>query len=227
VLRKETILVDRLLLALSFLVVAAAPGIGELSPTLKIHSDGDGLRVEAKVKECRASLERRYAEPRLLHFRNDCDQPLAEKVELLGRMIAELLPQAADRREIDSLFVGRLLLTFPDYARRLAKAASETPDWKPTRGWEDPGYANRVVREIANGAPIYLELQAVLRGLGYGAQVSGVEKVLMARPRDLAFADWLAAQGVDPNTRLPFDAMTWFRLSPVQRPKLHSPGNVE
>jgi hypothetical protein len=47
--------------------------------------------------------------------------------------------------------------------------------------------------------------------------------VLAARPKETPFGDWLLAQGVTPRSRVPFDALAWFRLAPVDRASMTAP----
>ncbi len=174
---------------------------------------------------CRASLERPKKESHLLHFRNDCHQALEEKLALLGRMLETLVPDFEERRTIRTLFVGRIVQTFPEFAQRLARAASGDPDWDAKRPWKEPGYSNRFVFQLMKEGSLFPELNATLEPLGYGVEVASVEKILMAKPKDIPFGGVLLEQGADPETKIPFDALTWFHLKPISNIPPPSPSN--
>ncbi|MGD9850959.1 MAG: hypothetical protein AB7T38_06815 [Nitrospirales bacterium] len=164
---------------------------------------------------CRVSLERQKKESHLLHFRHDCLQALEKKLALLVHMLEKLVPDLEDRRTIRTLFVGRIVQTFPEFAQRLARAASGDPNWDGKRPWREPGYSNRFVFQLMKEGNLFPELTAKLEPLGYAVEVASVEKILMAKPKDIPFGDMLLEQGANPKTKLPFDALTWFHLKPI------------
>lgn len=173
------------------------------------------------VGNCRVSLERPKHTLDLLHFRHECSQPLADKLIVLNAMLEALLPDQNDRQSIRTLFVGRLVVTFPEVAQRVALAAVQSPEWDPKRPFKESGYSNRFVLQLLKQGNLFPELSESLRVEGYDVQVASVEKILMGKPKDLPFGSGLLKQGADPKTRLPFDAMTWFHLQPI--PPLASP----
>lgn len=120
--------------------------------------DEFALQAIWKMDGCRASLERQKKESYLLHFRNDCHQALEEKLALLGRMLETLVPDFEDRRTIRTLFVGRIVQTFPEFAQRLARAASRDPNWDGKRPWREPGYSNRFVFQLMKESNLFPEL---------------------------------------------------------------------
>jgi len=200
-----------------FLIVSANSHAEPISP-MEVVEDEFAHKVILNIHGCRASLERPKNNPSYLHFRHACGQSLQEKSILLISMIEILVPDFTERSTIHTLFVGRLLLTFPDIAQRVAKAASELTEWDPQRAWKEPGYSNRIFFQLLKQPHIFQEIKGALATFGYEVQVAWVEKVLMAEPKDLLFGAWLLAQGADPKTKLPFDAMVWFNLSnPVHR----------
>ena len=73
---------------------------------------------------------------------------------------------------------------------------------------------------------IFPELKEIVGSLGYTIQVASVEKILMARPKDIPFGSWLLDEGADPATKLPFDAMTWFHLEPLPDARLPSSSDL-
>jgi hypothetical protein len=200
------------------LLSAVVLGTAEATAPIVLVEGDYALRAIVDLDGCRASLERPKKELHYLHFRNDCQQPLEEKLALLKAMVETLVSDSEDRSTIRSLFVGRLVLTFPEFSQRLAKAASESPDWDPKRPWKEPGYSNRFVLHLMKQDNLFPELQTALDGFGYEVQVASVEKILMAKPKDIAFGDQLLEQGADPQIKLPFDAMMWFSFSPASSP---------
>jgi hypothetical protein len=190
--------------------------LADVSPEMVLTEDQSWQKAIMELDGCRVSLERRKVESDLLHFRHDCHQTLSEKLDLLKAMIKVLVPDLEGRRTIHTLFVGRLYPTFTEFAQRLGKVASESPEWDPKRPWKEPGYSNRFVFQLMRQENLFPELQKALDGFGYKVQVASVEKILIAKPKDIPFGSWLLEQGADPNTKLPFDAMTWFYLKPIE-----------
>lgn len=207
-----------LLIAIAPLVGAASLFAGDSLPQFAIENDRGTTRVVAHVHGCRVSLERRTVEAHLLHLRHGCKQTLDEKMVLLQAMIEMLVPEPQARRNIHTLFIGRLVTTFPELAKRLAHAAARHPDWNPSRERQVPGSTNRFVATLAREAQILTELERAVAQAGYRVQAVSVEKVLIAPAQRLPFGTWLVEQGVAPDARLPFDALTWLRLAPLHVP---------
>lgn len=193
--------------------------------SIVLTEDEHEEQAVVELNGCRVSLDRRKKESHLLHFRDDCQQSLAEKLSLLKIMLETLIPDLINRKTIRTLFVGRLVSTFPDFAQRVAKAASGSPDWDGRRPWKEPGYSNRFVLQLMKEKTVFPELNATLEPLGYEVQIASVEKILMARPKDIPFGNVLLEQGADPNIKLPFDALTWFHLNPIPNISPPSPQN--
>lgn len=103
--------------------------------------------------------------------------------------------------------------TFPEFAKRLAQAASRSPEWYGERAKRDPGFGNPLVVKVANTTPIYRELQEALRPLDLRVQLVRVANVQVALPADTPFRFWLADRGVNPREQVPFDAEAWFRVA--------------
>ena len=162
--------------------------------------------------DCDARLIRPGGEATLT-YENPCQQQLETKVATLARMVEAALPAGADRTEGALLHVASLAATFPDFARRLAQAASRTPEWYGERAKRDPGFGNPLVVKIANTTPVYRELQEALRPLELRIQLVRVANVQVALAANTPFGFWLADRGVNPREQLPFDAEVWFRLA--------------
>jgi len=198
-------------------VAALVLGIAQLpiraAADLQVPSTGDSRQVaSSRIDGCEAALEWRAAEPALVRYRNDCEQAVADKAQLLASMLHEFAPDPAARAGLQTLFVGRMVLTFPELAQRVALAAARRSDWEPARVWRDVHYANRFYVQVGGQPWLFPELQTALAPLGYSVSLTTAEKVLAGRPRETPFEGWLLAQGVGPRERVPFDAMVWFRL---------------
>ena len=200
------------LMALSVLVCALAMSHAQDSPGILLTEDEFERQAVTELDGCRVSLERRKKEAHLLHFRHDCRQPLEEKLALLKKLLETLVPDLDDRKALRTLFVGRLAVTFPELAQRVALAASQHQDWDYKRAWKESGYSNRFFLQLISEQDIFPELQDMLATLGFEVQVASVEKILMAKPKNIPFGPWLLEHGADPITKLPFDALTWFHL---------------
>ena len=131
----------------------------------------------------------------ILHLRSQSELPLKEQVAIISRILKKLPKE----RRFHTFFIGRLLNAFgtdKTMSERLSLAASQSSLWDKAKGRPRSGHANQCVKEIANQTMIYPELREIFAKHGYEIEVSGVEKVL-----------------IDPQTKLPYDCLTWFSLS--------------
>ena len=131
----------------------------------------------------------------ILRLRSKSEIPLKEQVAIISR----ILNKVPKERQFRTFFIGRLLNAFgADHtmSERLSSAAGESPLWDKEKGRPQSGHENKFVKEIANQAIIYPELKEMFAKHGYEIEVSSVEKVL-----------------INPQTKLPYDCLTWFSLS--------------
>jgi hypothetical protein len=131
----------------------------------------------------------------ILHLRSKSELPLKEQVGIISRILKKLPKE----RRFRTFFVGRLIYAFGadrTLSERLSLVASKSPLWDKEKGLPRSGHENQFVKEIANQAMIYPELKEMFARHGYEIKVAFVEKVL-----------------IDPQTKLPYDCMTWFSLS--------------
>ncbi len=193
---------------------------------IEVLEDGQEEKALIRRDQCTFSLERRKKEPGLFHFRyhhtqsliaDECHRMVAleDKLEVLEALIVTLVPEPHERNSIHTLFAGRLVKTFPELAKRIALAAAISEDWDDKRAWKESGYANRSVRHWFMSPDVHRELADMLERLGFRIRSFSVEKVLMAKPQDIPFGDKLLEEGANPNSKLPFDAMTWVILEPL------------
>lgn len=75
--------------------------------------------------------------------------------------------------------------SYPEFYRRVKSAAKGKMS------------AEQIIK-LANNNQLFFELEALLTHMGYSLKVSGVEKILL-----------------EPQTKLPYDFMLWFRLEPL------------
>jgi hypothetical protein len=131
----------------------------------------------------------------ILRLRSKSELPLKEQVGIISRILNKMPKE----RRFRTFFIGRLIHVFGadrTLSERLSLAAGESPLWDKEKGRPRSGHENKCVKEIANQAMIYPELKEMFAQHGYEIQVASVEKVL-----------------IDPQTKLPYDCMTWFSLS--------------
>jgi hypothetical protein len=101
-------------------------------------------------------------------------------------------------------------------AVRLALAAKRSRLWDVSRGRARGENENNLVRKLLNDAPLYAELREMFRARGLEIQVSGVEKVLVARAGRLPFFSQFPKGEMKATDRVPYDCMTWFSITKVR-----------
>jgi hypothetical protein len=180
-------------LALSLLFSIVLPK----GPKISILYDHDSKETIYALEDNALSLTTYDTEgnEHILRLRSNSKLPLKEQVAILSRILKKLPKE----RKFRTFFVGRLIEAFgadKTMSERLSQAASKSPLWDQAKGDPRIGYENKFVKEIANQAMIYPELKEMFARHGYEIQVSNVEKVL-----------------IDPQTKLPYDCLTWFSLS--------------
>ncbi len=155
----------------------------------------------------------------VIRHRANCDWPLADQAPLIADLLREVEESEPGASHFHTLAWGRL---HPDGAgdvtmpMRLALAAINAEEWDADRGAPRSGDFNTWVRELANDAMIYGELQSVFRDAGLDIRVASVEKVLVMPAGELPFFDALHAQGVQPDEKLPYDCQAWFSVGPIK-----------
>jgi hypothetical protein len=200
-----------LLILIMLLLAGAAPAA---EPALTITATAQGPRVEAAIGDCTASLSP-TATPRAFLYDNRCRQDLQGRVTLLARMIEAAAPQPADREPSLSVVVESLAETFPDFAKRLAVAATRSPDWHGGRARTNPEFASAMALRLINSTLMVRELQEALRRIGLTVRVAEMTNVKVGRLGETPFDDWLASRGVNARRdQVPYDATATFRLTP-------------
>lgn len=195
---------------------------------IEILEEGQEEQARLLLGQCQFSLERRKTEPNLLHLRffhaeslktDECNRVLVleDKLKVLEALINTLVPEPHERRSIHTVFIGRLVKTFPELAERLTLAAVKSEDWDDKRSRKESGYSNRSVRHWLLSPDVHKELADMLERLGFRIRSFSVEKVFVAKPRDIPFGAKLLEAGAHPNIKLPFDAMTWVIVEPLEK----------
>ena len=190
----------KLLLLLLIIVAAFVLGFAVLlpkGPKIIVQHNKDTKQTIYSVEDNSLSLTTYDTEinEHVLRLRSKSDLPLKVQVKI----IFKILKKVPKERQFRTFFIGRLLNAFgtdKTLSERLSLAASKSPLWDKERGRPRSGHENQCVKEIANQTMIYPELRETFAKHGYEIEVSGVEKVL-----------------IDPETKLPYDCLTWFSLS--------------
>ncbi len=190
----------KLLLLLLIVAVALVLIFAHLlpkGPKIIVRNKGDVKETIYALEDNSISLTTYETELNkdILRLRSKSELPLKEQVAIISRILKKLPKE----RRFRTFFVGRLIYAFGadrTLSERLSLAAAQSPLWDKEKGRPRSGHENKFVKEIANQAMIYPELNEMFAQHGYEIEVSGVEKVL-----------------IDPQTKLPYDCMTWFSLS--------------
>ncbi len=201
------------LLCLAVLGTGNAAASAETAPTLNVSKSAEGLTIEAKTGTCTATLARAAAAT-VFTYISECRQDVTREAETLALMVEAALPNPVDREDGASIRVVSLEKAFPDFARRLARAADRSPEWHGERARRNAPFANETTLKIANTPPVYRELQEAMRRLQFSVRIAAVDKVQVGVPAETPFAEWLADRAVDPRRQVPYDAEVTFRLVP-------------
>jgi hypothetical protein len=170
--------------------------------------DGERFAASAEVRGCALDLAHPTPSDDTLRLRVGCPLTLAELLQGLDRLLSTAGP---DLPVPASLAMGRIV-EYPWLAERLARAALADPGWDAARGRPREGGANRYVADTLGQRRLLSELADRFAAEGLALRVAGVEKVLVGEVAAFPELRGLAAEGVDPAARLPFDAQLWLRI---------------
>jgi len=193
--RNVKLLLPLLIVAVALILIVAV--LLPKGPKIIVLHKGDVKETVYSLEDNSISLTTYDTEINkdILHLRSSSELPLKEQVGIISRILNKIPKE----RQFSTFFVGRLIDAFGadrTLSERLSLAASQSPLWDKEKGRPRSGHENTGVKEIANQATIYPELKEMFVQHGYEIQVSSVEKVL-----------------IDPQTKLPYDCITWFSLS--------------
>jgi hypothetical protein len=167
--------------------------------------------ASAEVRGCALDLRHPTPTEVSLRLRAGCPLALAELLQGVDRLLAVAgaeLPVPA------GLALGRIA-EYPWLAERLARAALADPAWDARRGRPRDGHENHYVADLLTRRRLLAELAERFAAEGVALRVAGVEKVLVGDVAEVPELRGLAAGGVDPGARLPFDAQLWLDLEPL------------
>jgi hypothetical protein len=178
-------------------LIAAVVFLLPKGPKIIIRNESDVKETIYTLEDNSISLTTYDTEinEHILRLRSKSELPLKEQVAIISR----ILKKVPKERQFRTFFIGRLIDAFgadKTLSERLSSVAAQSPLWDKAKGHPRTGHENQCVKEIANQAMIYPELKEMFAKHGYEIEVSSVEKVL-----------------IDPQTKLPYDCMTWFSLS--------------
>lgn len=187
---------------------------GSAEPDVTVAREHGSVTATARYPGgCVASLSHSPASL-ALRYRNECEPALAANLRALAALKIALFGTAGPPERVMQLDAGRLVMTWPELALRLALAARASPDWDAARAARNDGYANAFVRDLANRRRLFHELDDLL---GRDVTLASVEKVLIGAPALTPIAAPLRAHGVGERERLPFDAQVRLELQPAAR----------
>ncbi len=154
----------------------------------------------------------------IVRSRTRCAKPLADQLDGLAALLTEIVNRDPDGASLHTLFWGRLVPDSPQddlqMAMRLALAAFQSDQWDRLKGRPVQGETVYWVRDLANSALIYPELQKLFKSFGRRITVASVEKVLVLAAGQMPFFEELKIHGVQKGDKLPYDCLTWFSIGP-------------
>lgn len=191
----------RILLA-GFLVAAwFVPALAYQERVLVSTTEGNcTLRVETDDQSRTLRL-------RVLPGAPACAFTAATVYSVLGTALAQSA-QEQSAEVFPSLFLGRLV-DYPWISSALATFAATDSRWDVRKGQPVTGHSNGYVRAVLARPGMLAPIDQVLANNGYRVRAVEVEKVLVARCRELGSRD----TGLHCPGRVPFDAMVWLVLA--------------
>lgn len=164
--------------------------------------------ASAEVRGCALELAHPTPASEALRLRVGCPLALADLLRGVDRLLAAAGPELPVPV---SLAMGRIV-EYPWLAERLARAALADSGWDAARGRPRAGGENRWVADTLARRGLLAELAERFAVAGFALRVAGVEKVLVGDVASFPELRALAADGVDPAAKLPFDAQLWLRI---------------
>ena len=119
------------------------------------------------------------------------------------------LARAQDTTAYASIFLGRII-EYPWISRFLADTAATDPGWDSDKGKPGDGHENTYVAAILFHDSIIAPVNDRLARICYKVSGVSVEKVLVSRGKQGHAPPW-----IDPNHRVPYDALLWFTLKKI------------
>ncbi len=190
------------------------------SVSLQVVDSGQEIELNVAREGCPATLvyNRRWSS---LRYYNSCDWPTTSKIEWLEKLARALQARRKEGEKIESFGVGRISVSFPDAAQAIVVAAHADKDWDKAKGrLTQTGkstfiHVNHLFAALVMRSDFPKSFEKTLSILGYRVAAASVEKVLIGTPNETPFAAELKAADIT-NGKLPFDALVWLTLTPVE-----------
>lgn len=191
----------RILLAGILVAARFAPALAYQERVLVSVTEGNcTLRVETDDQSRTLRL-------RVLPGAPACAFTAATVHSVLGTALAQA-NQERPGEVFPSLFLGRLV-DYPWISLALATFAATDSRWDRRKGQPIIGHSNGYVRAVLARRGMLAPIDQVLAANGYRVRAVEVEKVLVARCRELGSRD----TGLHCPGRVPFDALVWLVLA--------------
>ena len=175
----------------------------------------DWIDFQVRQGEFRARLALHIKErsltfyPERLPHARAMEWPLfADMVPLLRAGLQAAIPDAG---KMPAFSFSIRLVMYPEMSYRVAFQAVASKKWDTAGGRPRASFINSFITKLANDRDTYPELRTLFAALGYRIDLVSVEKVLARQARDLPFHAELLAQGITPRSRVPYDAILWFK----------------
>ena len=175
---------------------------------------------QVEIGECRARITV-YADPKGIDFKNGCQMSLHERLATLGTLMKQLPQGLKSLNGIRYFSTGRMETSTPEFSSRLALAASQDKDWDnkqgglSSKGQQKYKNINDYVTKLANDQQVYKELRTCFNAIGLDIVLNSVEKVLIGKRENIPLGSLLYDHGISRGSKLPFDAITWYGVIPL------------
>ena len=205
------------LMALEFCMPpVAAPQAFEVQVTRRTeYQDSSYCLTLDECRLCWQTLQSQINQG-IVQSRTQCARSLEDQLDGLRTLLTEIVDRDPNGSALHTLFWGRLVPDTPQddhqMAVRLALAAFQSDQWDRKTGRPVNAESVYWVRDLANSAMIYPELQKLFNSFNRRIEVAGVEKVLVLPAGQLPFYGLLKVHGVKKGDMLPYDCLTWFSI---------------
>ncbi len=120
------------------------------------------------------------------------------------------LSEKKSKTEYTSISMGRII-EYPWISKALADSAADDPRWSTETGKLKDITVHEFTAELLNRTQIVNTINEHLKLIGHKISGIRVEKVLISTGKPMNFPSW-----IDQKTRVPFDAMLWFKLEKIK-----------
>ncbi len=177
---------------------------------IAVEATETGHAARVRIGDCEAAAEYRPRQSVVL-YRDPCRRPATEKLATLARLAEALLTEASDAPPRLAVFVGSIAETFPDLAADLVVAAGSGSNWDSELASRSSDYANGIVSRLLDRTEVGGAIRSFRTG-GYRSAGILVDRVAVARPRQLPFPLPPHVVSANSDTPLPYDGLLWIVL---------------